>query len=108
MKDKDTENKTAQFRIRLTPSEKAIVEKNASEAGVTMSEYLRRRVLGHRVMSRADEKTINELRRIGGLLKQTHNVTDGVFSRETAAALREITDAIKRIAVRGDESGGEA
>jgi hypothetical protein len=40
---------------------------------------------------------INELRRIGGLVKHIHNQTNGVNSRETASVLVELVAAIKRI-----------
>ena len=43
------------------------------------------------------EAMVNELRRIGGLLKHIHNQSGGAYSRDTAAALVEITAAIKRI-----------
>lgn len=99
------EGKTEQFRVRLAPSEKAEIAANAEAAGLTMSDFVLRRALGRPVMSIADDKTINELRRIGGLLKHTHNLTGGTFSKETALALREITDAIKRVG--RDREGGD-
>ena len=92
------EGKTEQFRVRLTPTEKREIATQADAAGLTMSDYVLRRALGHPVMSRADEKMMNELRRIGGLLKHTHNLTGGTFSKETALALRDVREAIGRIA----------
>lgn len=94
---KGSDNKTAQVRIRFTKTEKAEAEGLAGEAGLTLSEYIRRRALGHQVRSIADAQTINELRRIGGLLKHVHNQSDGAYSRDTAVALVEITAAIKRV-----------
>jgi len=94
---KGTDNKTAQVRIRFTPDEKAQAEGFAQEAGLTLSEYLRRRALGQPVRSIADAQIINELRRLGGLVKHIHNQTDGVNSKETAAVLVELVDAIKRV-----------
>jgi hypothetical protein len=94
---KGTDNKTAQVRIRFTETEKAQAEGLAGEAGLTLSEYIRRRSLGLPVRSVADAQTINELRRLGGLLKHVHNQTGGEHSKATAAALVEITAAIKRI-----------
>jgi len=92
-----SDNKTAQVRIRFTPTEKAQAEGHAKAAGLTLSEYIRKRALGMPVRSRADEQTINELRRLGGLLKHIHNQTGGEHSKGTAGALVEITEAIKRI-----------
>ncbi len=94
---KGTDNKTAQVRIRFTPDEKAQAEALAKEGGLTLSEYIRRRALGLPVRSKADAQMINELRRLGGLVKHIHNQTDGVNSKETAGVLVSITEAIKRI-----------
>lgn len=94
---KGTDNKTAQVRIRFTPDEKAQAEAFAKEGGLTLSEYIRKRALGLPVRSKADAQMINELRRLGGLVKHIHNQTDGVNSKETAGVLVSITEAIKRI-----------
>lgn len=100
---KKIEKKSVQFRIRYTPSEKSEIEQHADHAGLTMSEYLRRRALGKRVMSIADEKIINELRRIGGLLKHVHNESGGAYAAQTASALGELMSVIVRIGKRADQ-----
>ncbi len=97
------EKRTAQLRIRYTPTEKLEIEKHATDAGLTISEYLRRRALGRRIMSIADEKIINELRRIGGLLKHVHNESGGSYSMDTASALSALKMAISRIGKRAEQ-----
>jgi hypothetical protein len=57
---------------------------------LTMSEYIRRRVLGKRVVSQADMAVLAELRRLGGLLKHVHLETRGAYSELTANAIRAI------------------
>lgn len=94
---KGADSKTAQVRIRFSPDEKARAEVLAAEGGLTLSGYIRRRALDLPVRSKADTQTINELRRLGGLLKHIHNQTAGVYSKETAGVLVQITEAIKRI-----------
>lgn len=91
------DNRTALVSIRFKPEEKAAAEALAGEAGLTLSEFTRRRALGLRVHSKADAQMINELRRLGGLVKHIHNETDGVNSVKTAAVLVALVDAIKRI-----------
>jgi len=90
-------NKTALVVIRCTPDEKAKAEALANEAGLSLSAFFRKRALGAPVHSKADAAMINELRKMGGLVKHIHNQTDGVNSKETAAVLVELTAAIKRI-----------
>lgn len=91
------DNKTALVCIRFKPDEKTSAEALAREAGLTLSEYMRRRALGLRVHSKADVQMISELRRLGGLVKHIHNQTDGENSVKTAAVLVELVQAIKRI-----------
>ena len=52
--------------LRILPEEKTAIAGEAGKAGLTVSEYIRRRALGKLVKSRVSEKAINELRRLGG------------------------------------------
>lgn len=88
--------------IRLTADEEQQLRDAADCAGLSISEYLRRRVHGHRVASQTDATVIRELRRIGGLLKLVHTESGGAYSQQTAAMLSELRDCIERIA-RGAE-----
>ena len=83
-----------------SPKAEAIREK-AKDAGVTVSEFLRAAALGRKTRSVVEEGMINELRRLGGLQKMIHNDTGGTYSKETAAILKEIKDAIRRLARGG-------
>ena len=67
-------------------------------AGMTLSNYLRHRVLGHRVVAQADQVTIRELRRLGGLAKHLHNEGKGVYRHETAAVLVAVRRYIENMA----------
>ncbi|MFW3177155.1 mobilization protein MobB [Xanthomonas phaseoli] len=94
---KGTDNRTERILLRVTPDEKAKITERAQQAGRSVSDYLRARGAGQRVHSIADQQTINELRRLGGLFKKAHNDSLGAYSDETADALRAIVGAIKRI-----------
>ena len=84
--------------IRLTTDEKRRLRNAAEEAGLTLSAYGRRRLLGHVIVTHSDRKAIGVLRRTGGLLKLVHRESDGAYSEETAAALRDVREAIERVA----------
>ena len=84
--------------FRLTEDEYALVSEQAEAAGISFSRYCRSRVLKHRVLASADRVVLRELRRLGGLLKHTHNQTRGVYAEEFANALAELTACIARIA----------
>ncbi|WP_320534686.1 plasmid mobilization protein [Robbsia andropogonis] len=94
---KGAEALTEKIAVRLTPDEKTRLRDDAELAGVSVSELVRRRYFGRPIVANADMVMVRELRRIGGLLKHIHNTTDGVYSRETAQALVEITGQIKKL-----------
>lgn len=94
---KGTDNRNVRVYVRMTEDEKAAISDRAAEAGRTVSDYLRARGMGQRVHSIADQQTINELRRLGGLMKKVHTDSGGAYRVETAEALQSIVAAIKRI-----------
>jgi len=92
-----TDNRTSRVEVRMTQEEKETATENAKQAGLGLSTFMRELAVGRKVHSKADAQIINELRRLGGLVKHIHNQTDGVNSKETAAVLVELVDAIKRV-----------
>lgn len=89
-----TEPLTAQCNIRFSPTEIKELKEAASLAGITVSDYVRRRALGRRIVANTDLVMIRELRRIGGLLKHIHNESQGAYSDLTAQTIIEIQKAI--------------
>jgi len=87
----------AVINVRLTAAEKARLQEDADFAGVSMSELVRRRYFGRRVVAHADAVVLKELRRIGGLLKHIHNESRGVYSKDTAGALGALQSYIERL-----------
>ena len=91
--------------LRVTAEEKTRLTEQAEIAGLSLSEYMRRRFFGGRIAAYTDLNTIAELRRIGGLLK--HNLETlrqakappDVFERQEDA-LRNLTWAIQKISLR--------
>ncbi|MDR2891531.1 MAG: hypothetical protein LBV80_00350 [Deltaproteobacteria bacterium] len=58
--------------LRVTPEEKSQLQERVSIIGISLSAYVRHRIIGGRpIIPRVDEAMIRELRRLGGLLK--HN-----------------------------------
>ena len=90
----------AVINIRLTAGEKREATEGATAAGLTISAYGRRRLLGHPIVADTDLATRRELRRLGGLLKLVHNESDGAYSPETVQAIRELREAVERVGRR--------
>ena len=88
---------TGRINIRVTEYELKELKEDAEEAGLSLSEYGRRRLLGLRVDSKLDVRVVGELRRIGGLIKHLHNENNGMYSSESAEALRTITKFIQKL-----------
>ena len=83
---------------RVTPAEKAALRDAVADAGISLSAYCRRRVLGHAVIASTDRAMLRELRRTGGLLKMVHVDSGGAYSAETKAAIGHVRLCIERIA----------
>ena len=87
------------LNVRVTTAERATVVEQARACGLTVSSYCRSLILGRVVTSRTDLTVVNELRRLGGLVKLVHTESRGAYSAATAAALADVRRAISRIAV---------
>ena len=88
---------TGRINIRVAEFELKEIKEDAEEAGLSLSEYGRRRLLGLRVESKLDVRVVGELRRLGGLIKHLHNESNGMYSSESAEMLRTITKCIQNL-----------
>ena len=92
-RSKNQQSTTAlETRIAARVSKKDALEmkQQAEVSRLTLSEYIRRQVLGKRIVPQSDMNMLAELRRLGGLLKHTHNESRGVYSELTANAIRDL------------------
>ena len=93
-----TSSLDAVINVRVRSAEKTALRDDAATAGLTLSAYCRRRILGHPVVAQTDRSVIRELRRIGGLLKHVHVESGGAYNETTADALRALRKAIGDLA----------
>ena len=90
--------------IRVTEEEKKRLTEQAEIAGLSLSEYMRRRFFGGRLAAHLDLSAIAELRRIGGLLKHNFealrqaNAPPDIMKRQEDA-LRNLVWAIQKISL---------
>lgn len=87
----------AVIHARVTAAEKAAIQDDARTAGLSVSEFVRRRCIGAPIIASADAAMIRELRRLGGLLKQLYVSSGGDYSEQTAAAIAAITAYIAQL-----------
>ena len=104
------DRRTGQIRIRVTPREKARIEREAQEAGLSASDYLRRRALDRPVEARVDADARALLRRLGVNLNQLVRVAHraGQVERgdELGALLAEVRSAV--VALGGESAAPQA
>lgn len=94
----DPNKLTGRVNLRVTPAEHEKLREDADMAGLSLSELVRRRYFGRPIITRSDEVTVRELRRLGGLLKHLHNESDGKLTKDYAAAIKQVAAAIERLA----------
>lgn len=82
--------------LRLPPEDLERIREDAAAGGLTVSEAIRRRYFGVKIVARADLRAVSELRRVAGLLK--HIAAEHGASPELRAALDATRAAIERIA----------
>ena len=93
----DTEKKGERLTVRFCSDEMKELTNQAEISALSVSELVRRRVLGKRVAAATDLKMLSELRRIGGLIKHIFNESNGLHQKKTFAILNELHAAIIRI-----------
>ncbi len=100
-KKKKADLRTAQFRIRVTPREKDRIEHEAREAGLSSSDYLRRRALGEPVVAQADAGAERQLRRVGvnlnQLVRAAHAGGLAAVAAEAGAVLDEVRAQVAKV-----------
>lgn len=95
--------------IRLTAAERAFVEAQAARAGLSVVEYCRRRILGHRVAparSATDARAVAELNRIGvnvAMLLRDMNFGRTGLGTDVAETLAELRAALAKLAAGVDD-----
>ena len=89
--------------LRVSAEEKSRVEAQAALAGLSASEFMRRRIFGGRpVVAASDEAMLRELRRVGGLLKHHFETVrqtglgEGI-SQHMSETLRLLARTVERI-----------
>ena len=104
MKEKDGSSSRFACRrtLRISAEENERLARQADAAGISVSEYIRRRCFGGRpITSRTDSQTIRELRRLGGLLKCNFESVREAGGQQVLpkmeTALEAIRQAIERL-----------
>lgn len=96
-KKSEAETRGAQVHVLMTPSEKAWLVETAGDAGLSVSEFVRRRSLGRRVESRVDLKTRGLIGRLGVNLNQLTRVANAAGQVQRAAELDALLNDVRAV-----------
>ncbi len=88
---------TERITVRLHPDEKARLQEDATLAGVSIGELVRRQYFNRSIQSNVDRVMIRQLTKIGGLLKHIHNQSEGAYSAQTAEMLSDLQSYIRKL-----------
>lgn len=85
--------------LRMTPEEKMEIQAQAQKAGLTFSEFLRRRGRGVTIASKADQQALAEMLRLGRLLKHSISVwgDDSELRQQALTTMREIQSIAAKV-----------
>jgi hypothetical protein len=92
--------------LRVSEEEQLEISTQAEVCRLTVSEYIRRKVLGKRVVAQADLAVLAELRRLGGLLKHIHLETRGTYSELTVDTIRALEAYARKLERSHKERNG--
>ena len=80
----------------MTTAEDERLREQAASAGLSVSEYIRRRMFGGRpIVARTDNQAIRELRRLGGLLKHHFGMVRDTGQPEAIAQMNRTLEGIQ-------------
>ena len=85
-----SENLDTVVNVRLTTAEKDRLRYDAEIASISMSELVRKRYFGRKIIANADAVMLKELRRLGGLLKHVNNENKGIYSKDIISAINTL------------------
>ncbi len=86
--------------IRWKSRELDLLRERADACSIPLADFIRRDALGRALPSSDSRVTmtmVNELRRLGGLLKHIHTQSDGMYSDQTMEVLRTINTYLRHL-----------
>ena len=87
--------------VRFSAAEHDKISKESEELGVTLSSYIRSKALQGYIRipkyAKIDVNCMNQLSKLGGLLKKLHTESDGAYREQTAVILDDMRQVIRKI-----------
>jgi uncharacterized protein (DUF1778 family) len=98
---KEEDKKLHRITVRFDGQEYAKIRSEADAVGITVSKFMREKAMRGYVRvpkhAKADAAAVNQISKMGGLLKRVHVESEGAYSERTGAILDEILIFMRRM-----------
>lgn len=93
---------TVRIELRCTEEDASLIRAKAEAAGINTSDLLRRSALNRKIVTRTDQRLMNELLRLGGLQKHLFNQMQDNMTTELSKQFSEVLVEVKKAIVALD------
>jgi len=102
MSKSESRQKGKVINLRCTEEEANILKEKAKAAGISTSDLLRRSALNRKIVTRTDQRLMNELLRLGGLQKHLFNQMQDNMTTELSKQFSEVLVEVKKAIIALD------
>lgn len=102
MSKSESRQKGRVINLRCTEEEANILKEKAKAAGISTSDLLRRSALNRKIVTRTDQRLMNELLRLGGLQKHLFNQMQDNMTTELSKQFSEVLVEVKKAIIALD------
>lgn len=102
MSKSESRQKGKVINLRCTEEEATILKEKAKAAGISTSDLLRRSALNRKIVTRTDQRLMNELLRLGGLQKHLFNQMQDNMTTELSKQFSEVLVEVKKAIIALD------
>jgi len=102
MSKSESRQKGKVINLLCTEEEANILKEKAKAAGISTSDLLRRSALNRKIVTRTDQRLMNELLRLGGLQKHLFNQMQDNMTTELSKQFSEVLVEVKKAIIALD------
>lgn len=102
MSKSESRQKGKVINLRCTEEEATLLKEKAKAAGISTSDFLRRSALNRKIVTRTDQRLMNELLRLGGLQKHLFNQMQDNMTTDLSKQFSEVLVEVKKAIIALD------
>ncbi|KMN16271.1 MULTISPECIES: plasmid mobilization protein MobA [Pseudomonas] len=102
MSKSESRQRNKWLKARCNDEEAELIRRKAEAAGIGVSDLLRRSALNRKIVTRTDQRLMNELLRLGGLQKHLFNQMQDNMTTELSKQFSEVLVEVKKAIIALD------